>query len=336
MNLATNNVIVKQEPREYKEAVTDSASITSSLDKIEKLDKEQFIMTKAEQQDSSDQAKTFVKIEKPVESLQSETEKEHLRTMKYKSVNKSCSLYFIYVSILSTLGYTFIFKKPKKVKTEKTKPFIPIVEIRDLNDAVIFSLDRMKQDAASKKIGEDKNDKYRRIKQFVLNTTVNFLIELIERNEHCKVTSGRSKSNVVNKTTPTLRKIQKVAIELNNRTYFIDLSSPEEFGLKIQENLMNSLIKCGCGQLKFPAFSISCSELMTHSACSPIPNTIAHQENEKNDDEVKLPLLKPVSDNSTDGSVSRSSRLPSIFNTMKLHEEVAEVEDSETIDDPIV
>ncbi|EDR22427.1 hypothetical protein EDI_343580 [Entamoeba dispar SAW760] len=143
--------------------------------------------------------------------------------MKYKSVDKNIGIQSLYFAILSTMGYTLLLEKPKKYKT-KTLTIIQLYQLYDQNGVCVFNRDCIFEKAKQLNIGLNRLNKRRIIRQFILNETVNSIIQIIQNNPLVSIIEGRSKKNIVNEEVPSQHKIQIITLNVNGSYKLIDLN----------------------------------------------------------------------------------------------------------------
>ncbi|EDR27912.1 hypothetical protein EDI_125590 [Entamoeba dispar SAW760] len=158
-----------------------------------------------------------------IQDIREKKDKELLKKMKYKSVDKNIGIQSLYFAILSTMGYTLLLEKPKKYKT-KTLTTIQLYQLYDQNGVCVFNRDCIFEKAKQLNIGLNRLNKRRIIRQFILNETVNSIIQIIQNNPLVSIIEGRSKKNIVNEEVPSQHKIQIITLNVNGSYKLIDLN----------------------------------------------------------------------------------------------------------------
>ncbi|BFU21569.1 hypothetical protein EHI8A_082660 [Entamoeba histolytica HM-1:IMSS-B] len=158
-----------------------------------------------------------------VQGIKEKKDKELLKKMKYKSVDKNIGIQSLYFAILSTMGYTLLLEKPKKHKT-KTLTTIQLYQLYDQNGICVFNRDCIFEKAKQLNIGLNRPNKERIIRQFILNETINSIIQIIQNNPLVSIIEGRSKKNIVNEEVPSQHKIQIITLNVNGSYKVIDLN----------------------------------------------------------------------------------------------------------------
>ncbi|EDR25092.1 hypothetical protein EDI_090380, partial [Entamoeba dispar SAW760] len=158
-----------------------------------------------------------------IQDIREKKDKELLKKMKYKSVDKNIGIQSLYFAILSTMGYTLLLEKPKKYKT-KTLTIIQLYQLYDQNGVCVFNRDCIFEKAKQLNIGLNRLNKRRIIRQFILNETVNSIIQIIQNNPLVSIIEGRSKKNIVNEEVPSQHKIQIITLNVNGSYKLIDLN----------------------------------------------------------------------------------------------------------------
>ncbi|EKE39664.1 hypothetical protein ENUP19_0276G0021 [Entamoeba nuttalli] len=118
-----------------------------------------------------------------------------------------------YLSLLNSMGYTIILKRPKKVKVKSLLPFLHIQKILAPNGEIIFSFEDVKSIAYKLKVGDGKTDQERRITQYIKNVEVNQMIEtIIHSNLVFNCEEGAVKPCSINSEIPSQRRLESCVI----------------------------------------------------------------------------------------------------------------------------
>ncbi|ELP93089.1 hypothetical protein EIN_053340 [Entamoeba invadens IP1] len=148
-----------------------------------------------------------------MESTPHTSERDNMKARKYSSVANENRKEMILVSVLNYLGYSFLFQKPKKFTVHTSLPFINIEKCFDQTNNVVLSYEELRAEALSLKVGEGRNDKERRITQFIRNKTVNRLVDILQTLPFVTVEEKKSTKQItVNTSTPITRKLKSISL----------------------------------------------------------------------------------------------------------------------------
>ncbi|EDR29410.1 hypothetical protein EDI_338990 [Entamoeba dispar SAW760] len=150
----------------------------------------------------------------PVNSVSSKLNKnEQVKKRKYNSVHLENLREILYISLLNTWGFSFVFVKPKKFNIHTVLPFIHISKCIDPFGNIVFSYDELRNEAIRLKVGEGKKDMERRITQYIKTRSNNVLVECILSMKFVIATEKKStKAITVNTSIPSIRKIDQIVI----------------------------------------------------------------------------------------------------------------------------